>query len=524
VVLFHFAPREIPVARVTLRRTAAALAFAAPLVFGGFMLGRAKTDTGFRVFQTVFSIVGREALDSLDNDSLYQNAARGIVAGLDDQYADLFSPAEYARFNRNQLRNRYGGVGLRIVANNGWVSVFRVIEGGPAAAAGIQRGDKIVAVEDSSAQGWAIDRMSNNLTGTPGTPVRVTIEKDRTGERRTLTLTRAVISLPAVAFSTMLDGNIGYIPLGNFSDRSARDVGAAIQALQRQGAQSYILDLRGNPGGSLEQAVSLTSLFLEPGQPVARVKSRRDDDTLRAPGPTAVTAGMPVAVLIDGQSASASEIVAGALQDYDRALLVGTTSFGKGLVQGGYPLPEGWVLKLTTAHWYTPVGRLIQRTRADSARADSLRPQFRSAAGRTIFGGGGIVPDLIVGADTLTAAELALGRILATRGTLRDDIIDTYVHQLEPLATPTYGYQRQWSDTLLARFRAAGFEIAEPIAREGFRYLERILDLRLSQYALTDVAAFTRAAPRDVQLQAAADRLRRAHSQRELLALAAARR
>ena len=510
--------------RLTIRRTAAALAFAAPLVFGGFILGRAKSDTGFRVFQAVYSIVGRDALDSLDSDSLYQFAARGIVGGLDDAYADLFSPSEYARFNRNQLRNRYGGVGLRITANNGWVSVFRVIEGGPAGAAGIERGDRIVAVDDSSAQGWSIDRVSNGLTGTPGTPVRVTVEKNRTHERRTMTLTRAVISLPAVAFTTMLDGNVGYIPLASFSDRSARDVQSAIQTLRGQGATSYILDLRGNPGGSLDQAVSLTSLFVEPGQPVARVKTRREDDTLRAPGPSAIPMNTPVAVLINDQSASASEIVAGALQDYDRALLVGTTSFGKGLVQGGYPLPDGWVLKLTTAHWYTPAGRLIQRTRADSARPDSLRPRFRSSGGRTTYGGGGIVPDVAVGGDTLSTTEIALGRLLAARASLRDDVIDTFVHELETQAVPNYAYRRQWSDTLLARFRAAGFEIPEPVATAGYHYLERILDIRLSQYALTDVDAFTRTAGRDAQLQAAADRLRRAHSQRELLVAAAPRR
>lgn len=509
--------------RLTLRRTAFALAFAAPLVFGGFMLGRVQSDTGLRVFQAVFQIVGREALDSLTTDSIYQNAARGVVAGLDDQYADLFSPAEYARFNRNQLRNRYGGVGLRITPSSDYVRVYRVIEGGPAGAAGVERGDKIAAVDDSSAQGWTTDRVSNALTGTPNTQVRLTVEK-RDGTRRTYDLTRAVISLPAVDFTTMLNGNIGYIPLRNFSDRSARDVSQALRTLQGQGATSFILDLRGNPGGSLEQAVSLTSVFLDPGQPVVRVKSRREDDTLRAPGPSVVGAGVPVAVLIDGGSASASEIVAGALQDYDRALLVGTTSFGKGLVQGGYPLPEGWVLKLTTAHWYTPIGRLIQKTREDSARADSLRPPFRSAGGRTIFGGGGIVPDLIVGADTFTVGDIALARILNARGPLRDDVLDGYVRELEPIAISGYTYRPQWSDTLLSRLRTAGFDIPNPIAQAGMGYIERLLDTRLSSYALTDLQVFLRGAPDDQQLQQAADRLRRAHTQRELLAMAAARR
>jgi carboxyl-terminal processing protease len=508
--------------RLSLRRLAAAFAVAAPLVLGGFILGRARGDTGFRVFQAVFAIVGRDALDSLTTDSLYQNAARGVVAGLDDAYADLFSPEEYARFNRNQLRNRYGGIGLRITATNGWVTVWRVMDGGPAQAAGIERGDRIVAVDDSSARGWSTDRVSSNLTGTPGTPVRVTIERPHTGERRALALTRAVISLPAVSFTTMLDGGVGYIPLTSFSDRSARDVAEAVRTLQGQGAQSIVLDLRGNPGGSLDQAVSLTSIFLEAGQPVVRVLSRRDDDTLRAPGPPVVRAGTPVAVLIDGLSASASEIVAGALQDYDRALLVGTTSFGKGLVQGGYPLPDGWVLKLTTAHWYTPSGRLIQRTRGDSARADSLRPKFRSSNGRQILGGGGIVPDVVVRSDSLTPPELALGRLVSGRAQVLNDVLDGYVGELEPLAVPGYAFQPAWREELLRRLRTAGFAIPDSLAVQGAHYLERLLDGRLANYALTDAAAFQRTAPRDTQLQQAAERLRRARSQRELLTLAMA--
>src|SRR5205814_1893635 len=161
--------------------------------------------------------------------------------------------------------------------------------------------------------GWTIDRVSNNLTGNPGTPVKVTME--RGGQRHTYEITRAVISLAAVPFTTVLDGSVGYIPFStSFSDRSARDVAQAVRTLQ---------------------------------------------------------------------------------------------------VQGGYPLPDGWVLKLTTAHWYTPSGRLIQRTRADSARPDSLRPKFRSASGRELMGGGGIVPDVVVGADTLSAGELLMARLLA---------------------------------------------------------------------------------------------------------------
>ena len=509
--------------RFNVRRIAIALTLATPLMLGGFILGRYSKADGYRVFQVVRDIVLQNALDSLTSDQLYENAARGIVAGLDDQYADLYNPEEYARFNRNQLGNRYGGVGLRITATGGYVTVWRVITGGPAEAAGVQHGDRLIAVGDSSARGWTTEHASGALTGTPGTTVRATFQRSRGGDQYTVSLTRAVISLPAVTFTTMLDGNVGYIPLGRFSDRSASDVAEAARTLQQQGARSLVLDLRGNPGGSLEQAVNLTSLFLQPGQPVVRVLSRRSDDTLVAEGPMVVRSELPVAVMIDAYSASASEIVAGALQDHDRALLVGATSFGKGLVQGGFPLPDGWVLKITTAHWYTPSGRLIQRMRADSVRGDTARPVFRSDAGRPILGGGGVTPDLAVGSDTMLPGEVALVRLLNAHVAQTNDVLDGYVIDLEPQLTPNYEVQTEWRAEFVRRLRAAGIEIPDTLVVSGARYLDRLLDGRLASFAVSDAAAFTRNARRDAQLQRALEKLRSVQTQRQLLASATSR-
>ncbi|HWO89601.1 MAG TPA: S41 family peptidase [Gemmatimonadales bacterium] len=507
--------------RLSLKRAALALVVAAPLFLGGFIVGQAASGHGYRVFQAVFQIVSRDALDSVSTDQLYEHAARGIVTGIDDQYAELFSRADFERFNRNTLGNRYGGIGLRILRVGDWVTVYRVLPGGPAERAGVQRGDKIVAVNDSSARGWSSDRASGELTGVPGTPVRVTFER-RDGQRYTVDLVRAVISASAVPFTTMLEGGVGYIPLQRFSDRSAADVMSAVQQLQRQGARSLVLDLRGNPGGSLEQAVSLTSVFLQPGQPVVTVRSRRGDDTLRASGPMVARATIPMAVLIDGLSASASEIVAGALQDYDRALVIGTTSFGKGLVQGAYQLPDGWVLRLTTAHWFTPSGRLIQRTRADSL-SNAPRPEFRTAQGRRVLGGGGITPDIEVRGDTLTTLEASLGRILNQNFQTWTSVVDLYASELEPLAVEGYSVRPEWREELLRRLREAGVAIPDSLVAPTARYLERLLDTRIAGFALSDSAAFLRAVPRDRALGQATELLRRAGTQRELYALAAGR-
>lgn len=507
--------------RINPRRAFRALVVAIPLVLGGFVLGQAASGHGYRVFQAVFQIVSRDALDSVSTDQLYEHAARGIVTGIDDQYAELFSRAEFERFNRNTLGNRYGGIGLRIIRVGDYVTVYRVLPGGPAERAGVQRGDRIIAVNDSSAVGWTTDRASSELTGVPGTPVRVTFEH-RNGQRQTFDLVRAVISAAAVPFTTILEGGVGYIPLQRFSDRSASDVMSAVQSLQLRGARGLVLDLRGNPGGSLEQAVALTSVFLQPGQPVVRVKYRRGDDTLRATGPTVARPAIPIAVLIDGFSASASEIVAGALQDYDRALVVGTTSFGKGLVQGAYQLPDGWVLRLTTAHWFTPSGRLIQRTRADSA-SSAPRPEFRTAGGRRVLGGGGITPDVEVRGDSLTTFEVALNRLLNANLQTWTNVIDLYASELEPQAVEGYRVRPEWRDELVRRLRAAGIAIPDSLLGPVSNYLDRLLDTRIAGFALSDSAAFVRNVPRDAALVRTIALLRRAGTQRELYALASGR-
>ncbi|MDO8666625.1 MAG: S41 family peptidase [Gemmatimonadales bacterium] len=501
-----------------LRRFAILLCCAVPLVAGGFGLGRRYPADGFRLFQSVFSIVAEQAVDSLGADSIYTVAARGLVESLGDPYAQLFSRQEFERFSRNDLGNRYGGVGLRIVRIRGGIQVWRVIPGGPAEAAGVQRGDRIVQVGDSLTDGWTTDRVANLLTGVPGTIAHVTLTRHLTGERYALDLTRAVISVSAVPYVTMLEGGIGYVPVQRFSDRSAADVAGAIQRMRAAGATSYILDLRGNQGGSLDQAVRMTNLFIEAGRPIVEVASRHTSDTLRGVRPPLLAGRAPLVVLVDSGSASAAEIVAGALQDYDRALVLGTNTFGKGVVQGAYNLPDGWIVKLTTGRWFTPAGRPLQRTRADSALG--RRPTFRSAGGRAILGGGGITPDVIVFGDTLAASAQSVGRLLNTRATAVNEVLDGYAGELEAGVGSQLAVSPEWRRELVRRLRGAGVLLPDSLDRPAGEYLDRILEGRLVGLVLSDSAAFVRAAPRDVQLNHATTLLRGARSQQELLAQA----
>ena len=502
------------------RRFALFALAALPLVGTGFVLGQRSSQNGYRLYQAVLHYVGSEAVDSLDADSLYTMSARGLVSALDDPYAELFSRRDFESFSRNQLGNRYGGIGLRIVRVRDTVQVWRVLPGGPAEAAGVQRGDKIVRVGDSTAVGWTTERTANNLTGTPGTDVTVGLVR-RAGQPYQVTLTRAVISVSVVPFTTVLDGNIGYIPVQRFSDNAAHDVAQAIRRLQSQGATSYLVDLRNNPGGSLDQAVAMANLFVDAGRPIVTVKARHTEDTLRGRTLPLLSARTPVVVLIDSRSASASEIVAGALQDYDRALIVGTNSFGKGVVQGAYQLPEGWVLKLTTARWFTPLGRPLQRTRADSATA--VRPTFHSVGGRTILGGGGVVPDVVVFADTISTTAVSLNRLLNTRLSIVNDVLERYSGELEGTVDPDFTFQPAWRAELLRRLRAAGLLLPDTLGPEAGTYLDRVLEASVANLVLSDSAGFHRRAVRDAQLNRATGLLRGLRTQAELLSAAVRR-
>lgn len=505
-----------------LRRSSRFLFALAPVAAIAFVAGRASVDDGERLFRAVFGIVARDAVDSLPEDRLYELAARGLVASLDDPYAGLNSREEYAKFSRNQLGNAYGGLGLRITKARGSLAVYRVIPGGPAEKGGVGRGDRIVAVNDSATNGWDVPRASQSLTGTPGTTVKVTFARARDGRQYAREFTRAIIHPAAVPFVAMLPGSVGYLPLQRFSDQSAGDVAAALQQLTRAGAQRLVMDLRGNPGGDLQQAAQLAGLFVGTGKPVVRVQYRRFADTLEAQNGPLLAPSLPMAVLVDSNSASASEIVAGALQDYDRALVVGTTSFGKGLVQGVYRLQDGWVLRLTSGHWYTPSGRLIQKTAADSIpRSD--RPVFHSASGRPVLGGGGITPDIEVAGPTTPAAEQALARQLNAHGKEASAVLDQYGEELEPAVTPGFSVRAEWRREAVRRLRQAGVVLDDSLAEQGSGLLDRLLESRIGLFTDTDSTAFLRSFREDPQLGRALDLLRQANDQPGLYAAAARR-
>ncbi len=376
-----------------------------------------------RLLQEVMDRVRSSYVDSVDTGKLYDAAIDGLVKDLHDPYS-VFMPASQFEDLRIQTEGNYGGVGLEVIKRNGHVTVVSPIPGTPGARAGIRSGDEFYAVNDTVVADYSTNAIVDLLRGEPGTEVHVKMLRPGVDQPIPFTLKRASIKLKAVPFAMMLPDSVGYVPFQTVRETSAQEIRAAVDSLKGLGLKGLVFDLRGNPGGLLDQGVAVSDLFLDKGDSIVETRGR---DPTQDQAYLAKTADryphLPVVVLVNGFSASAAEIVSGALQDNDRAVLVGERTYGKGVVQSLYQLSGGNVLKLTTARWYTPVGRCIQKS--DSVRnaeetADHAltldgqpverkdlanRPTYTSVGGRTLYGGGGITPDIWVAPDTLTAAE-----------------------------------------------------------------------------------------------------------------------
>jgi len=508
---------------------------ALPLAAGGFMLQRREATDAARLFAQVFARIAADAVDSVTPDAMYEKAARGLVKSLNDPYADLYSPQELSSFSRNSLGNSYGGVGMLIEDQQGTFAVAKVYPHTPAEAGGVQLGDRIVSVNGVSTTGLKLEGVSGRLTGTPGSSVRVTFARGGVAQPIESDFTRAVVHIPAVPFAVMLDDRVGYIPVQKFNETSGGEVETALRQLAGEGARSFVLDLRGNGGGDFDESLRMANLFLKRGQDIVTVRSRSTVPVVSRAVEQPIVPDAPLVVLTDGYTASASEIVAGALQDHDRGVIIGTTSFGKGLVQSLFTLEGGWGLKMTTGKWYTPSGRSIQRERKlledgrlvevvpDSLETDSVRkarPAFKSDAGRVVYGGGGITPDVIVPADTITDAEQAFLKLLAPKS--QESYLVLYRTALEQKGSvqPTFTVQQTWRDSVYARLTRAGVQISRPAYDAARGLVDRDLERRIAAMAFGDSSAFRRTISYDTQLKRAVELLRSAGTQRELLAAA----
>lgn len=368
------------------------------------------------VYNSILRELNRSYVDSLEVGRI-QRAAVDAMLGALDPYT-VYVPEEEQEDFRMMLTNTYGGIGAVIYKPdvNGNVIINEPYEFSPAAKAGLRCGDEVLAIDGVSTHGLTSAQSSDRMRGKPGTTVVLTVKKLR-GATEDIPVVRQRISLPSVQYVDMLNDSDGYILLEKFTDGVGQDIREAYHILKKFGMKRLVLDLRGNGGGLLHEAVNIVSLFVPRGSVVVTAKGRAEgSEQVYKTTTDPVDTEIPIMILVDSGSASASEIVSGALQDYDRATIVGTRTYGKGLVQSIRPLPYDGQLKVTTAKYYTPSGRCVQaidyshRNEDGSVGfiPDSLTHEFTTAHGRKVRDGGGITPDFIVKAQRYSRLTYSL--------------------------------------------------------------------------------------------------------------------
>jgi len=415
------------------------ISFIILILFLGIVLGTQiekvfsddSLQEGILKFSNVLNYTQKYYVDKVDTKKLVTAAIDGMLDKLDPH--SVYIPAKQMQSIEESFKGDFEGIGIEFQILNDTLTVVSPISGGPSEQLGIQPGDKIVAINDSSAIGITDDQVREKLRGRAGTKVNVSIVRYGVKNPIDYEITRAKIPLYSVDASLMYNSNTGYISLTRFSETTYDEMSSALAKLKGQGMQQLVLDLRGNPGGLLDQAVKVANLFIGGGKKIVYTKGRRSEfDEEYDATEAAPYKDLPLVILVNKGSASASEIVSGAMQDWDRALIVGETTFGKGLVQRQFTLPDNSALRLTIARYYTPSGRLIQRDYKDlknwneyyaeagknneragnnlehTAEKDTVLPKYKTADGRIVYGGGGITPDYILPSSSLSEYSMNL--------------------------------------------------------------------------------------------------------------------
>ena len=393
------------------------------IVIGNYISTKKFTLDKDRKINAVLNLIQSEYVDSIDVKDLVEQAIPAIIGNLDPH--SYYIPASDIRAENEKLDGSMSGIGVSFFMMNDTANVDQVIPNGPAEKVGMLAGDRIISVNGESIVGGTLtaEGIRSKIRGEKGTKVRIGVKRNTSKKTLTFTITRDDIPMNTIDVSYMLDDKTGYIKIAQFGKNTYDEFFAALSKLKKDGASRYIVDLRGNPGGYMEMAILMVNEFLEQGELIVYTKGRKEREDIQVwSDDQGSFHDAQVAVLIDEYSASASEIMAGALQDNDRGLVVGRRSFGKGLVQKQIYLPDSSAIRLTIARYYTPSHRCIQKDytlgdeddyskelydryshgelySADSIKVDKSKI-FRTADGRIVYGGGGIVPDIFVPNDT----------------------------------------------------------------------------------------------------------------------------
>jgi carboxyl-terminal processing protease len=423
-------PRFLPVAFIAI-----VLSALAGGLFGSRAFARQdEVAQQYRVFTSALGAINREYVDEVASDRLIYSAIDGMLHTL-DPHSSFFDPRNYAQMRERQ-EGHYYGLGIQINSVDGDIKVVSIFEGSPAYKKGLRRGDILSRVRDADGtdldmKGWTTEQAVKKLKGPKGTVVNISIKRTGYDGLINMDVVRDEVNITTVRAAFMIDKETGYVKLDQFTETSDRELGDALQKLSANGMKRLVFDLRENPGGALDQAIRIANRFLPRGDMIVYTRGRvpNANQNYLATEQSDYT-HLPIVTLVNRNSASASEIVSGALQDHDRALIVGETTFGKALVQSVYPISEGAGVAVTTGRYYTPAGRLIQRPWDGSfdeyltytLRDQTADRQHKAAdlkyteAGRKVYSGGGIEPDkFVVGAGTEGFNPTRFGRLLYAR-------------------------------------------------------------------------------------------------------------
>ncbi|HEX2249230.1 MAG TPA: S41 family peptidase [Gemmatimonadales bacterium] len=494
------------------------------ILSGGWLLRRKAAPEGTvyqqaRLFENVVASIHTHYIDSLGEGELYQTAAKALVSSLRDPYAELLTRESYRQYQR-QMAGTEVDVGSALEASIG------------GARSAFAPGDVILSIDGKSTVGWSARRLEEALAGGTGTYVTVVVRPWGSSTPVVRRLTRTVVRVPAASPGIMLGSGVGYIELRRISDGAAMELRRAVDRLVSDGMTALVLDLRGDPGGLINEGVRVASLFLRPGDTVAVSKGRSQDHSkVYLAGPSGGWGDLRLAVLVNHGTASSAELIAGALQDHDRAVILGTPTFGKGVLQTTYPLGEEIAIKLTTARWYTPSGRTVQRPRADGQgalgnRTPALAPRrFRTAGGRSIPDASGILPDLMVRGTPRSDGERVFLATLGEDIGLFRSVLANYAEDLKksPFAPKfeSFRVSDEMRNQVYDRLQMIGLEVPRTVFDNASAYVDEQLGYEITRELFGSAAEARRRARSDRQMQAAVRLLRRASTQEQVITLAA---
>jgi carboxyl-terminal processing protease len=399
--------------------------------FGSSLLARQdNVEQQYRIFAAAMSAIEREYIDEVPSERLVYGAIDGMLKTL-DPHSSFFDPRQYQQLRERQ-EGRYYGLGIQIQVIDGDITVMSIFEGSPAYKKGLRRGDIIARIGEEDAKGWTSEKAVSKLKGPKGTEVKISLKRRGYDDLIDLSVERDEVNITTVRGAFMIDNQTGYIKLGDFSETSDDEVGRALQELKAKGMKRLVFDLRDNPGGPLDQAIRISNRFLNRGELVVYTDGRVANAKQKYwAEETSQYTDIPLVVMVNRNSASASEIVSGAIQDHDRGLVVGETTFGKALVQSVYRISGNAGLALTTGRYYTPSGRMIQRPwdgTFDEYLTYTLRDQTAERqhsnadmkltdSGRKVYSGGGVEPDKFLAGPVEGFNPTRFGRTLYSRQT-----------------------------------------------------------------------------------------------------------